>query len=334
VVLAAEKWDEVDDLSTLLESLRAGACLPHPGSGNTAERFAQLRSMSACCPSLGRVLEAHVDALTIFLDADHEVPASTALAVWASSSRSTVKAETFGNGLRLNGSQAFCGGASIVDGALMSVACNGGERLVLLRLNQKGLKVDPTSWKTPAFSSAAISTVHFEDVHIAETNCVGQLNFYAERPGFWWGAVGVAACWAGICDALLTMQQNQSQKKRKTSDELSLVSLGRTTSLRWGIDACLAHAASLIDAPAAKNVSRRYGDAQKLALSVRQQIATAASAILETVTRDAGPAPIAFDPEWARISTELRLAIGQSHGDRDLRQLGGLLRGFRAGFEP
>lgn len=324
------EWDGVKDVPNLLALLRRGANLPYPGSGNTAARFQELHAMSARCPSLGRILEAHCDALAIFSDADIEPPKDMAFAVWASSSRSSVIGKAHGNGLLLNGTQVFCGGAGIVDGALMTVACDGGEQIVYVQLNREGVDIDLTSWKTPAFAQAAIGTVSFTNVEIGVDDFVGNLDFYSSRPGFWWGASGVAACWAGIAESLLTIEHERARSRRRSRDELALVSHGRTASLQWAMDACLAHAAHLID-ESATDASQNFACAEFIALNVRQQVASAARDLLETVSRDAGPAPIAFDPEWSQVSTELRMALGQSHADRDLRQLGGLVLGFRAG---
>ncbi len=314
MVLNSTGWDSVDDAQTFLATARAGTALPLPGSGDTSQRFRALRQMSAKNPSVGRLLEAHCDAQAIFTDANVVIPANSALAVWASSSISRVTAQTTRYGLLLNGTQNFCGGAGIIDGALMTVSCKEGERLVFVRMNQEGVTVDLSTWKTTAFSDASIGTVRLTNVEIADTELVGHPHFYSARPGFWWGAVGVAACWAGITDRVIDMQRLRSTR----CDEIAAVSLGLQSALCWGIDASLDVAARIID-------RRSSESAQVPALSARYQIAVAAGTILRSVENEAGPGPLAFNPGWVQAVSELRMALGQHHGDRDLRDLGNLI---------
>lgn len=312
-MLNSTAWDGVHDVPTFLAAARDGAALPLPGVGQTGQRFGLLRAMSARNPSLGRLFEAHCDAQAIFTDAEVTIPANSALAVWASSSISRVTATTTPHGLTLNGTQNFCGGAGVVDGALITVSCADGERLVYVRTNQVGVAIDLSTWNTTAFSDASVGTVRLTNVEIHQADMVGHPHFYSARPGFWWGAVGVAACWAGITDRLLDMQRLRSSR----CDEIASVSLGLRSALCWGIDASLDFAARAIDQPSSES-------ARALALSARYQVAAAASRILRSIENEAGPGPLAFDPEWVRAVTELRMALGQHHGDRDLRELGNL----------
>ena len=137
MVLSSPVWDQVMDVQSFLAAARSGAALPLPGDGDTSDRFRVLREMSAQNPSVGRLVEAHCDAQAIFSEANSVIPSRSALAVWASSSISRVSGTKTRDGLVLNGTQSFCGGAGVVDGALMTVSCDDGERMVFVRLNQK-----------------------------------------------------------------------------------------------------------------------------------------------------------------------------------------------------
>ena len=314
MVLSLDEWETVSDAQAFLAVARSGAGLPFPGNGDTGDRFHVLRVTSARNPSIGRLLEAHCDAQAIFHEAKVETPANMGMAVWASSSISRVIGTSTRRGILLNGTQHFCGGAGVVDGALMTVSCDDGERLVFVRLHQNGIETDLSNWKTPAFSQASVGTVHLTNVEIPAADLVGDPHFYSARPGFWWGAVGVAACWAGITDRLIDMQRQRSTR----CDEIACVELGLQSALRWGIDASLDVAGRLIDQPSRES-------ARMLALSARHQVATAANAILESIEHEVGPGPLAFDPGWVQTVTELRMALGQHHGSRDLRELGNLM---------
>jgi hypothetical protein len=314
VVLSLASVELLTDSQTFLATARGGAGLPFPGDGATVDRFNVLRTTSACNPSVGRLLEAHCDAQAIFHEANVEIPQNMAMAVWATSSLSRVAGTKTRNGILLNGTQHFCGGAGVVDGALMTVSCDDGERLVFIHLNQIGIEVDLSKWKTSAFSEASVGTVRITNVEIREADMVGDPYFYSSRPGFWWGAVGVAACWAGITDRLIDLQRQRLTR----CDEIANVQLGLQSALCWSINASLDFAGRLIDQPSSES-------ARRLALSVRHQVASAGAKILESIEHEAGPAPFAFDPDWVQAVTELRMALGQYHGDRDLGELGNLM---------
>lgn len=77
--------------------------------------------------------------------------------------------------------------------------------------------------------------------------------------------------------------------KFRSNDFLAEVARSEIGAHQWGIDAALAHAASLIDASP-------QADSHDLAVAARSVIATHLNAILQLIDQETGPAPIAFDP--------------------------------------
>src|SRR4029450_877265 len=69
-------------------------------------------------------------------------------------------------------------------------------------------------------------------------------GFYVERPGFWHGAIGVAAVWAGGADGLATTVRARVH----ASDVQARTHLGAIEAARWGMRAVLADAGRAIDA--------------------------------------------------------------------------------------
>ncbi len=111
------------------------------------------------------------------------------------------------------------------------------------------------------------------------------------------------------------MQRCQHPGRR--DDDVALIRAGRAAALVWSNSAVLKQAGVIID-------RQPHGDHQELALTVRDLVATSSEQILRDLEGEAGPAPLAFDASWVQAVTELRMALGQCHGDRDLRDLGRL----------
>lgn len=298
-----------------LADARRGMDIALPGRGGTAERFAHLRQCAAIDASLGRLVESHTDAVALLREAGRTPPPGAALAVWASDAREWLLLQRSGPRFRLRGTKQFCGGATLVDVALLTVpfddapfeAADAPTVLVIVPMGQPGIRVDPTVWTAPAFTDAGISTVRF-DIELDASCIVGPPDFYTERPGFWQGAVGVAAVWAGIGDGLI------SRAAFRRDDGLAEVARGEIAARRWAIDATLAQAAAAIDrAP--------MGSAEQVALATRHVVASSLVEILGVLDQESGPAPIAFDPDWQRRRLELTMSVLQEHGRRDVASL-------------
>lgn len=302
-------------VESFLRDARSGFALPFPGLGKTSERLRALRTQAATDTSVGRLLEAHSDAIAILFEASVRPPSNAALAVWASGPTTSARVETKRAGFVLNGQRSFCGGATIVDAALITADSPHGEQLLLVHLNQPGVSVDPETWKVAAFRDAGISTVHFTDVHLEPSTFIGPPRWYGSRPGFWFGAVGVGAVWAGIADLLLA----SLPRLRRHGDDISRVATGSIEAAMWAVSALLDQAAAQIDAPAPTDPAHR---AKSIALSCRHIVRTLLESAILAFDQEAGPAAVAFDPDLARTRTELQMSLGQTHGARDLILLG------------
>lgn len=300
-------------VATFAAAARDGFALPQPGCGRTADRFDSLRAHARRDGSLGRLVESHVDALAIFSEAGRCPPARAALAVWASESACNLVLRREGQGFRLKGTKRFCGGAPIVDAALVTARAQDDDPsepvIILVDLRQPGVVIDGSAWAAPAFTEAGICSVHF-DVRLDASCVVGPPRFYTDRPGFWQGAVGIGAVWAGMGDALI------DDAKFRSNDTLASVARGEIAALRWGIDAALAHAAATIDASP-------MATGHHLAIAARHVVGTNLTDILRLLDHETGPAPIAFDARWQQRRLELTMSLLQSHGRRDLAAISG-----------
>lgn len=301
--------------ATLRGELAGGLRLPDPGSGATRERLRELRRFAAMNASLGRLIEAHADAVSILSEAGRHVDGHDALAVWASGGPGGLNLQPTSGGAELVGRKAFCGGASMVDAALVTVDSPEGQRLVFVRLDAPGITVDDTTWQSEGFADAGICDVYFDHVAVDGAALTGPPGWYTARPGFWQGAIGVAALWAGMADAMV---QRLPQWSRHT-DQVAAVGNGTIAADLWGIDASLDAAADWID-------SHHLDDCAAVALACRHCVQSHVRSIMSIVHHETGPAPLAFDRHMAVGRLELELAIGQCHGARDLAVLGALAR--------
>lgn len=303
----------VDDF---VQNARCGVSLPAPGHGETAERFASLRRSSHMNASVGRLLEAHEDAVAILAEAAVLPPAHTSLAVWASGPTDNVRLTRNANSYTLSGSRSFCGGAAIVDAALVLCESSEGEQIVLVDVTSANVHVDPTSWTVPAFREAGICTVHFDDIEVTPPQCIGPPNWYGARSGFWFGAMGVAALWAGLADSLFERLPELQRRK----DSLSELAFATIDTSMWSVSALLSYAADRIDG---HHTDRRQPNLFGMvdAVSCRHAIRTHIDVAIKCFDEEVGPAPYVRDAALAQLRSELAIALSQHHGQRDLLML-------------
>jgi alkylation response protein AidB-like acyl-CoA dehydrogenase len=285
--------------------------LPFPGSGKTAERHAALHEFGRVDLGLARLIEAHTDALAIVGEAARTGRPGNLYGVWASDGPSSRLALSKGDDgtLRLNGTKRYCTGAPFLDAAL--VTADLGKDLLLLEvsLNAKGLTVDASEWASPAFSETLTATVVFDNVTVREHDILGGPGWYLTRPGFWHGAIGPAACWAGGASGLVDAARDLNRR-----DPHSRAQLGALEAADWGLRALLAQAGREIDV----DPQDAGGQARRRALMARHLIERMCTDVLDRFGRATGPQLLAFDARIAQRYTELTLYIRQCHAERDL----------------
>jgi hypothetical protein len=288
--------------------------LPFPGQGETPARHRRLLQLGREDLSLARLTEAHVDALAILAEAGQPADRSALYGVWGSEAPSrSVRLERSSRGLELIGSKAFCSGASLIDRALVTVSVPEQRLIdVDLRANRSNIVVDGTAWIASAFAETGTATVEFVRTAVSEEQLIQGPSWYLDRPGFWHGACGPAACWAGGAIGLVDYALAQ-----KHEDLHTLAHLGALHANAWALGAYLDAAGREIDeCPCDVDIARTR------ALTVRHLVEQACTDVLQRFARAYGPRPLAFDGEVSRRYQELGLYIRQSHGERDLEWLG------------
>lgn len=304
----------------LLERLR-GVCfepMPLPAHGETALRHRRLMQFGREDLSLARLAEAHFDATSILAEARRPAEPGALYGVWASEmSGQPLRVAIHNDNLRIDGTKMFCSGAGIVDRALVTVEAPDPLLVDIdLRAVAERMHMDTSQWKTAAFALTNTATVVFHDVCVSQACIIGERGWYLRRPGFWHGALGPAACWAGGALGILDYVHTQSR-----SDPHTLAHRGAMATAAWAMQAALKVAGDEID-----NSPGDFAAANARALMVRHLIEQNCSEILQRFGRAYGPYPLAFVSEVSARHQELTLYLRQCHADRDMATLANLDR--------
>ncbi len=292
--------------------------LPLPGEGATAQRHRRLMEIGREDLSVARLAEAHWDAMAILAEAGRVPVPDSLYGVWASEipGKALSMSPCDGN-YRIAGTKMFCSGAGLVDRALITVGLPEQHLVdVDLGTNSGSILIDGTAWKTDAFRLTQTSTVTFNAVEVSPDVILGEAGWYLNRAGFWHGACGPAACWAGGVAGLLdhAMLNNRD-------DVHTLAHLAAMSANVWGLESYLDVAGREIDSmPSDRHL------AQIRAFQLRHLVEQTCTDTLRRFARAYGPAPLSMNLEVSRRYQEADLYVRQSHAERDLESLARLLK--------
>jgi hypothetical protein len=285
-----------------------GRRLPLPGEWQTAVRWAVLAAVAQENLTVARVLEAHSDALAIIAEAGQPPPDGTWGVFAAESAGHRLQAQA----LTLTGVKPWCSLAGHLDAALVTAHTGDDRQLFRVSLRHPSVSVDPPGdWVARGLRTVTSQAVRF-DATPAEP--VGAPGWYLTRPGFAWGAIGVAACWHGGARGL---QDTLLRASAARDGDLAALHTGIVDAALYASRSALACAARDLDAGRAGGAA---GDV--LALRVRAVVADTAERTMRQVGHALGPAPLAFDEDHAQRVADLELYVRQHHGERDLARLG------------
>ncbi|MGI8880773.1 MAG: acyl-CoA dehydrogenase [Jatrophihabitans sp.] len=288
-----------------------GERLPLPGGGHTAMRWHLLAEAAAADLTVGRVLEAHADALAILAEAG-VTPVPGAWGVFAAEAPgSRLDAVEVGGAYRVNGVKPWCSLGGQLDRALVTAHEGDTRRLFAVDLHHASVRPSPAEgWVSRGLSAVPSGPVEFD---ASPASPVGDPGWYLRRAGFARGGIGVAACWFGGAAEL-----HRTLMQRGRSGDLTDLHLGAIDVALHGAAATLRDAARTVDAGE---------DSWLLALRARSVVAAAAELTLLHVGHALGPAPLSFDEEYARRVADLQIYVRQHHGERDLAATGREVRG-------
>lgn len=278
-------------------------------------RWAALARLAGSDLDAARLAEADLDARTILTELSGPVPGTgERWGVWAAEPPDgRVCAEPATDGWRLSGTKRWCSGLGWCTHALITARHGEQRRLFALVLDQAGVRPRLGEWAGLGMAGSATGSVELAG---AVASAVGGPGAYLDRPGFWHGAIAVAACWYG--GAVGVARPLRAAVAAGRDDPHTLAHLG-------AVDAGLAAARALLRAAA--DLETSILAARRQALRVRAVVEHAAGTAVDRVGRALGPGPLAHDREHAQRVVDLSVYLRQSHAERDLAALGALATG-------
>jgi alkylation response protein AidB-like acyl-CoA dehydrogenase len=291
--------------------------LPLPAAGDTQTRWSALAAVSGVDVALGRLFEAHADAVAILAELQAEPPTpSERWGVWAAEGpASTVTASPAGGGWRLHGQKPWCSGAVGNTHALVTADSTNGRALFAVAIESEAVVADSSTWQSLALTGTATYTVAFDG---APARVIGEPGEYLSRDGFWHGGAGVAAAWWGAMRAVADPLYKKVGSGN--ADPYAAAHLG-------AVEVALSSTAALLRETAADLDQRpriARDDNALRALRARTAVEAAADDVMAHVARALGPGPLSQARSHARAVADLSLYIRQSHAERDLAQVGEL----------
>lgn len=290
--------------------------LPLPGRGSTNERFARLADVGSVDLDLARLGEAHTDAAAILADLsdDAGIVRDGVWGVWAANPPvDQLRADDTSGGWRLTGSKPWCSGAGTCRNAVVTAAAGDGYRLFAVDLDDERCTPVDGTWPAAAMRGSDSRSVRFDD---APATAVGGAEGYLDRPGFWHGAVGVAAVWWG--GARGVARAISRADVRRPLGPHALAHAGAVDAELTAAWALLQEAADAFDA----DPDDKHGTARLTAARVRAVVERVATEVTDRTGRALGAAPLALDAEHGKRVADLAVYLRQSHAERDLEQLG------------
>ncbi|HEV7208140.1 MAG TPA: acyl-CoA dehydrogenase [Mycobacteriales bacterium] len=284
---------------------------PIPGAGHTLGRWQALSALAEQDLVLGRLTEAHADAVAIAAELGAPGPESgQRWGVWAAEGPGmAVKAERTTAGWHLRGTKPWCSGAHLLTHALVTAATKDGRQLFTVNLTQPAVSPQTDGWTGPGMARADTQDVLFAGACAVP---VGDVDAYLERPGFWLGGIGVAACWFGGALAL----SRPLTAAAGTRDDPHL------RAHAGAVHVALRAAGALLREVAREVDAEPRGPHHARAQVVRAAVAAAVTDVLDRVGRALGPAPLARDARHAQLAADLTVYVRQHHAERDLAALG------------
>jgi alkylation response protein AidB-like acyl-CoA dehydrogenase len=305
-----------------------------PGRGATTALWEHLATLGAHDLAVARAVEPHLDARAVLDQAGSPALPTTVGpdATWgvyaAEGPGATLVATQDDDGWLLDGVKPWCSLAADLDAALVTApTADGGRALLAVDLRGPGVAPVDQPWSARGLVEIPSTPVRFDR---ARATLVADAGWYLTRPGFWWGGIGVAACWYG--GAVGLARRVHAHVATRSDDRLLAMHLGALDERLAAARATLAAAALRVDASgAATRLGRDPEDdaaraeGRLLAKRVRATVARTCEDVLRIAAHALGPGPLTQEPEHAKRVADLEVYVRQQHAERDDASLGAAL---------
>ncbi len=223
--------------------------LPVLGAGRSDELALLLSLVGQGNLSVGRILEAHVNALHLIARYGAGTPADDGVlfGLWVTDPPSNrLRFRRTGNRIALTGGKQFCSGAGHTSGALVTALDKDGDTRMLVVPMGIGEVITPLPSPLHGMRAAVTGAVDFTGCEIAADRLLGQAGDYLREPDFSAGAWRGSAVALGGLIALLDQAIEQLRDSGRLDSPHAQARLGeaiiaRETSRLWVMAA--AHAA-------------------------------------------------------------------------------------------
>jgi alkylation response protein AidB-like acyl-CoA dehydrogenase len=210
----------------------------------------------------------------------------------------------------LNGRKAWCSGAAVLSHALLTAWDDQDrQQLVAVALDQPGVNVTTQGWQAVGMGATGSVEVVFEG---AEAQAIGNPGDYLQRPGFWQGGIGIAACWYGAAQSIAERLRRHCAQRPEPH---ALAHLG-------AVDSALHAAAQVLRASALTIDANPLDNAELLARRARAVVEHSVEQVIRHVGHALGAGPFCKDRQFAQLMADLPVFLRQSHAERDLAALG------------
>lgn len=279
-----------------------------------AGAWSALATVGAFDLTVARVLEPHLDALTILDETNSDALSGAAADTWgvyaAEGTGARLAATRSGDGWLLDGIKPWCSLARQLDRALVT-AWTGPQtrRLFAVDLRGPAVVAGDEPWVARGLAAVDSPSLTFDQ---CPATAIGADGWYLDRPGFARGGIGVAAVWFGAAVALGRMLR--ASAARREFDQLGMMHLG-------AVDAAL-HQARCVLADAAVRVDQAPDGGAVVAGHARRTVRSCAEEVMQRVAHATGPAPFVRDEHYAARVADLTVYLRQEHAERDEAVLG------------
>lgn len=300
--------------SMVHQQIEAMSAIAHPGAGATIDRWAQLARWAAQDMAMCKILEAHYDALAILSDLDQLAVAEpkSIWAVWAANApHQQLRARHFGTAWALTGSKPWCSGFDVASNALVTCTTENGPALMAVASRDPSIHFDDGDWVGLGMRNVRTATATFAGT---PATWIATATDYLDRPGFWHGGAGIAACWWGATAAVAETLRRTLRSDRPHA----AAQLGNVQALVCSVSTLLRALATEIDDDAGSPHLTGV-------LTVRLLANRAAAQTVQRVNDTLGPGPLCSDSAHAQRCADLLVWIRQHHSGTDEATLGTLV---------
>jgi len=294
----------IDLLSQLVNLAKK---LPYPASGQTYQRWQLFAQIAGSDLSLAKLFESHCDALSILNELGYQEEIDDQIwAVWAADG-GLAPLQIKDN--LCNGIKPWCSGAEFIQKALMSYKDRQGQaQLCIVNLEHPSITTDLSHWHAVGMHATQTARVTFENTPVQP---IGHPNSYLERPGFWHGAAGVAACWYGAAVRLASFLQESCQANPNPFNKLYLGELAQQLAITKQY---FQYVAELVDHQPLLSHEREIR-------ILRAQTEQCCQRVIERVGKALGARPFCEDATFAQLMADLPVFMRQSHAAFDYEQI-------------